>query len=395
MKGFFAVDEFVERTEVGLVPRCGACGLLKTCKSPKMTPYGKGKRGVLIVGEAPGESEDEQGRPFVGKSGSFLRSVLDGLGFDMDRLAWVTNALICRPPHNQTPDDKRISYCRPNLFNTIQRLQPKVILTLGRSALCSLLGPYWTGDVGSMDRWTGWTIPLESYWVCPTWHPAYLLRMKSGLMDRLFREHLKRALSLASVPVPSNVMKDFQPRLLYEDREIYEAIRSVALNGDGWAAVDYETNCLKPEWPKGRIVLCSISNGKETISYPWTPKAKLATGMFLREPRVKKISSNLKMEERWSIKEFGHGVTNWGWDVMLASHCLDNRSGICSLKFQSFVRMGVPSYNDKQAAYLESVKGEPYNRIAELDIHRLLHYGATDSYLEYHLARLQRKEING
>src|SRR6185503_19587936 len=114
MKGFFAVDEFLERPAVGLVPRCGACGLLKTCESPKMAPYGKGKRGVLIVGEAPGQSEDERGRPFVGKSGQFLRGTLEGLGFDMDRYAWTTNALICRPPNNQTPDNKRISYCRPN-----------------------------------------------------------------------------------------------------------------------------------------------------------------------------------------------------------------------------------------------------------------------------------------
>jgi uracil-DNA glycosylase family 4 len=357
-----------------------------------MKPYGKGKRGVLVVGEAPGESEDEQGRPFVGKSGQLLRDTFRELDFEMDRMAWTTNALICRPPKNQTPDEKRISYCRPNLFQTIQRLQPKVIVTLGRSALSSLLGPVWTGDIGTMDRWVGWTIPLESYWVCPTWHPSYLLRMKSGLMDRLFKEHLEAALLRASTPVPGNVMKDFHPRLLFEDREIYEGIRALDEEG-GWAAVDYETNCLKPEWPEGRIVSCAISNGRVTISYPWTPKAKVATSLFLRSNRTKKISSNLKMEERWTIKEFGRGVENWRWDTMLAAHCLDNRTGVCSLKFQAFVKMGVPSYNDKQATYLDNVKGSPYNRILELDLHRLLHYGATDAYLECQLARVQRKEL--
>ena len=78
---------------------------------------------------------------------------------------------------------------------------------------------------------------------------------------------------------------------------------------------------------------------------------------------------------------------------MLAAHCLDNRTGVCSLKFQAFVKMGVPSYNDKQATYLDNVKGSPYNRILELDLHRLLHYGATDAYLECQLARVQRKEL--
>src|SRR5262245_43419820 len=84
-------------------PRCGLCGLLNKCQSPKMEVYGKGKNGILIVGEAPGANEDEQGIPFVGKAGRYLRGILHGLDVNMRNDCWLTNSLICRPPNNATP----------------------------------------------------------------------------------------------------------------------------------------------------------------------------------------------------------------------------------------------------------------------------------------------------
>jgi hypothetical protein len=157
-------------------------------------------------------------------------------------------------------------------------------------------------------------------------------------------------------------------------------------------AVDYETNCIKPEWPKARLVSCAVSNGERTISYPWTEKTKTATGILLHSSSTQKIASNLKMEERWTIKEFGHGVINWGWDTMLAAHCLDNRTGICSLKFQALVQFGLPNYNLHIEPYLKSSHG-PYNRITEIDLRQLLLYGGMDAILEYLLAMKQRKAM--
>lgn len=389
MKGFFSSSKVQKEKPVGLVAKCGACGLYKTCKSPKMGAYGDGAKGILVVGEAPGKTEDEEGRPFVGKAGSFLRGVLAEIDVDLDRDAWTTNALICRPPKNATPDLNQISYCRPNLLNVIRFYDPTVIVTLGRSALISVLSSYWKDDVGPMDRWVGWRIPLENTWICPTYHPAFLLRMKNPLMDRLFTKDLTMAFGLSVRPPKP---KEPKIEILYDEKEICREVQG-ADDAGGWVAVDYETNCLKPEWPEARIVSCSISNGYRTISYPWIGEAVKATGRFLKSKRTKKISSNLKMEERWTLKTFGHGVTNWGWDTMLATHCLDNRPGICSLKFQSFVRLGVPTYNENIEPYLSSVRGSPYNRIREIDMKDLLLYGGMDSFLEYRLAMKQRKDM--
>jgi len=354
-----------------------------------MKPFGQGERRVLVVGEAPGATEDGEGRPFIGKAGQFLRSRLESLGVDLDNDAWTTNALICRPPDNATPDERQISYCRPNLVNAIARYQPRVVLTLGRSALASALTPYWN-DTGPLERWVGWAIPVADHWICPTYHPSYLGRMKNPLLDRMFVDHLDQAFALEQDP-PAVVDYKSKIELLYGEREIYDAIRSLNEEG-GWVAVDYETNCLKPEYPKARIVSCAISNGKRTISFPWIGKAITATGMFLRSPTTRKIASNLKFEERWTRKTFGHGASLWGWDTMLAAHCLDNRPGICSLKFQSFVKLGVPIYNENVEPYLSGGHGH-YNRIEEIDIKTLLLYGGMDALLEYRVAMVQRKEM--
>ena len=168
--GFFTADELSTVSPVAsLIPRCGACGIYRQCKSPKMPVSGQGKQGVLIVGEAPGAVEDEQGKPFVGESGQLLRETLERLDVNVDRDCWVTNSLICRPPKNRTPTDKEIDYCRPNLINTIEEVQPKTIVLLGAVPVKSLIGWLWREQVGALGRWIGWRIPCQKLnaWICP------------------------------------------------------------------------------------------------------------------------------------------------------------------------------------------------------------------------------------
>lgn len=400
MEGFFHLSE-IQRTRpsTGLVPKCGACGLFKQCNSPKMKPWGLGRKKILLVGESPGKTEDEKGRPFCGKSGKWLQEVIAGLEksdieFKKDLL--ITNSIICRPPGNKMPKDgKEIDYCRPNLLKTIQEFQPHIIVTLGRHALKSVIEPYWKSDVGPIEKWVGFKIPLEKHWVCPTWHPSFLLREKSKVRDRLFARHLDEAFSLGDVPdSPENKIRE-SVRVLMNEWEIIQALREIDEAG-GWVAVDYETNCLKPEYPKAQIYSFAVSNGETTISFPWfgnnVPKA---VSIFLRSKKTRKIASNLKFEDRWTRKHLGHPVRNWGWDTMLAAHVIDNRPGICSLKFQAFVQLGVPSYNENIEPYLENVSGSYYNRIHEIGIETLCLYGGMDVGLEYWLCTQQTNLLYG
>jgi uracil-DNA glycosylase family 4 len=392
MKGFFASSEVQkDRPDIGLVAKCGACGLFKTCQSPKMEVYGQGAMGIMVVGEAPGATEDEQGRPFVGKAGQKLREVLRTFGVNLDKDCWTTNALICRPPENATPDDKQISYCHPNLVKAIALYQPRIIITLGRVPLDSVLKPYWKGDTGTMERWVGWQIPIDRHWICPTYHPSFVLRMDNRLIEKQFAEHLAAAFSIGSAPEPQPDYKK-EIEILYGEREVEERLSDFDRAG-GWAAVDYETNCLKPEYPKARALCFSVAHARGTISFSWRGANVDSVSRFLRSKGTRKIASNLKMEDRWTRFLLGHGVCNWGWDTMLAAHCLDNRQAICSLKFQAFVKLGVPSYNANIEPYLESIGDSHYNRCEEIALDTLMFYNGMDSLLELKLAFVQMIEM--
>ena len=354
-----------------------------------MRYFGKGKRQVLVVGEAPGAEEDEEGKPFVGRAGQFLRETLDSIGFDLDEDAWSTNALICHPTGGILPKvlDKSIPYCRPNLRTTIATLKPRVVVVMGKAATTSLLPKYWQSDIGTMERWTGWRIPTKDHWIVPTYHPTFLLRMENSLMNRAFTADLKRAFTITKEARAFEM--DAEISLLYEPEEIMRAIEE--LLESEWVAFDYEGNCLKPEYAGARLYSCAMSNGERTISFPLLKQLRPMLLRFFAS-KVKKIASNAKFEERWTRHTFGMGVRNWGWDTMLAAHCLDNRPGICSLKFQSFVRMGVPTYNEHIEPFLRS-GNDHINRIHQIKLPDLLYYGGMDALLEYRLAMVQRKDF--
>ena len=95
------------------------------------------------------------------------------------------------------------------------------------------------------------------------------------------------------------------------------------------------------------------------------------------------------------MKEFGHKVVNWKWCTVLGGHTLDNRSGVCGLKFQSFVLLGQGAYDEHISPYLRSVKPgcNEENRTKEIGLRELLLYCGMDSLLEIEVAKKQMKKI--
>lgn len=394
MAGFFAPSKLQRRKAPSGIAKCGACGLYKHCQSPKMAPHGLGKAGVLVLGEAPGANEDRAGRPFVGDAGKHLRQMLRSIGVDLDRDAWVTNAVICRPPKNATPDESKVGYCHPNLAATLRRLQPRVVVTLGRVPLSAMLRGVWDSDVGQLGRWVGYQIPFPSFWVCPTWHPSYLMREGDEMLDRNATDHLEAAFALTETPPRQ---PNWNRRVLVEldDGNVEQVLRRMC-KARRPVAFDYECNCLKPDWEESRIYTCAVSDGASTIAYPWTKRARAATYALIRDPRVPKIAANMKFEERWTRKEFrGRGVLGWRWDTMLAAHCLDNRPGTKSLKFQAFVRLGVQSWDASIRPYLEQRGRSHYNAIAQAPLRDLLFYNGMDGLQEHRLAYWQAALMGG
>jgi len=158
------------------VADCRACRL---CESRKQTVFGVGHSRAhwMIVGEAPGAQEDEQGEPFVGAAGQLLDSMLRALGLDRSaegepaERVFIANTLKCRPPGNRNPQPDEMQHCEPFLVRQIQLVQPRIILAMGRFAVQALLRT--SEPIGRLrgrpHRYQG--VPL-----IVTYHPAYLLR---------------------------------------------------------------------------------------------------------------------------------------------------------------------------------------------------------------------------
>ncbi len=389
MLGFFTPDQL---STTLVIPRCPSCGLRYKCNSPKMPYTGEGKRRVLIVAEAPGRDEDQEGTQLVGKAGKKLRGILKRIGVDLDRDCWKTNALTCWPGEgNPKPTDKQISYCRANLLRTIQELEPVTIILLGGTAVKSLIGYVWKEAVGKIGRWVGWQIPDRRFnaWICPTWHPSYLLRQDDKVLELWFRRHLKAAFEKEEKPWEE--IPDYRNRVEVR-MDMPEGFED---NPKCPIAFDYETTCLKPEGDWAEIVCCSVAweaaDGLRAAAFPWTKRNREVMRGVLKS-KVPKIAWNIKFEDRLTRKEFGYPVRNWLWCGMQSSHILDNRRGITSLKFQSFVQLGQESYDDDIKPYLNGKPGQA-NRIREIDTDKLLRYCGMDSLLAYEIAQLQMERM--
>ena len=157
------------------VSACTACPL---CANRRQTVFGVGHQRAhwMIVGEAPGEQEDRQGEPFVGKSGQLLDNMLAAIGLTRaeagpERQVYIANTVKCRPPGNRNPEPDELARCEPFLVRQVQLVQPKIIVAMGRFAVHSLLRS--TEPIG---RLRGRVHHYQGVPLIVTYHPAYLLR---------------------------------------------------------------------------------------------------------------------------------------------------------------------------------------------------------------------------
>lgn len=155
-----------------------ACRACKLCEGRRQTVFGVGHTRAhwMIVGEAPGEQEDRQGEPFVGKSGQLLDNMLRAIGLtrgeaDAAQQVYIANTLKCRPPGNRNPEPEELAQCEPFLIRQVELVRPRIILAMGRFAVQSLLRSHEPiGKLrGRVHHYQG--VPL-----IVTYHPAYLLR---------------------------------------------------------------------------------------------------------------------------------------------------------------------------------------------------------------------------
>jgi len=170
----YDIEQFRE-----LVSTCDKCDLSKTRNH---VVFGEGPIpcNLMIIGEGPGEQEDETGKPFVGRSGQLLTKILESIDIKRPDDVFIANTVKCRPPKNRTPLQEEIESCKNYLINQIQRVQPKVLLLLGAPSLKTILeeklsiskvrGKWYRASVDYMK---------DPLYIMPLFHPSYLLRYAS------------------------------------------------------------------------------------------------------------------------------------------------------------------------------------------------------------------------
>lgn len=153
-----------------LLGDCRRCGL---CQGRRSIVFSSGpdRADLMVVGEAPGDREDEQGVPFVGPSGQMLdRMLVNVLGLPRDQV-YVVNCVKCKPPGNRDPEPAELDACLPFLAMQRDLVGPRVVLLMGSVAVRSVLG-LGGGIKAHRGRWHSWgSVPAMA-----TFHPSYLLR---------------------------------------------------------------------------------------------------------------------------------------------------------------------------------------------------------------------------
>ena len=195
-----------------LVLACTKCPHLVASRTQVVFGVGNSDAELMFVGEAPGEDEDLQGEPFVGKAGQLLTKIIVAMGFAREDV-YIANVLKCRPDlpagesGNRKPTGSEMETCLPYLRQQIDIIQPRALVALGATAMAGLLGE--TQPMGSLrGRWHEFNgIPLMA-----TYHPAYLLRNQALSEKRKVWEDMLLVLERLEKPISEKQRNFFLPK---------------------------------------------------------------------------------------------------------------------------------------------------------------------------------------
>jgi len=176
-----------DETLADVEQRASGCVKCELSENRRSVVFGVGPHNAraMFVGEAPGQNEDEQGEPFVGRAGQFMDKCLKDLDIHRECI-YITNVVKCRPPENRDPKTEEMNACEPYLQDQIRLVNPDVIVTMGSVASKRLT----RSSKGISQLRGNWFSFEDRTPVLPTYHPAYLLRQRSAI--KKFRRDVKK-----------------------------------------------------------------------------------------------------------------------------------------------------------------------------------------------------------
>lgn len=353
-------------------PLCEKCPLNS---HPQVPSEGPERAALVLIGEAPGRREVAEGRPFVGRAGQLLDKALAEAGLQREEL-FITNAVICHPPDNKTPDVKAIKCCHPRLIEEVKSRCPRVVVLTGNVPIKAIFG---RGKVTDLRGAAVWSDELQTY-VIPTFHPAAVLRQPNLYPDlvrdlRYARDVLRGTVKPVEVghSVELFVADDYNDALALARRlvEVGEVAVDVECAGDG------SFLCAAFSWKPGTAAVLTAEALKN-------PAVVDAFNVAFR--RVKLIGHNLKYDLKvlWSQ---GLWSARTGADTMLMHYTLDERRGTHGLKQLARLYFNAPNYDAEIARYMK--EGGLENCPRDL----LYKYNGLDASYTYALYQTITKEL--
>lgn len=400
MEGFFSKKETQSSTRPdGKVLSCVSCGLSTGCDTPKMPHVGGGRLRILNICENPSQQEDSSGKPYTGRYPRMLQKMYKEVGIDLDEDCWNVYAVKCNAERIQP---NHVDCCRRILMSLIKTLKPQCIVLFGDIALEAVIGGRWKKDLGTIQKWRGYTIPDQELkaFVIPMLSPAFVDSSKNKVIPTIWRQDFS--------VIPDKVKEAFpiqkEPEIIYlEEHElnVFDTIQS------GHVSFDYETTGIKPHAPGHRIICASVAVNTDKVYVFMMPQTRAARKPFvdlLERESVMKSAQNMKFEDTWSSVRLQCEVKNWFYDTLLATHIIDNRSGVKGLKFQTYVQLGIIDYDSEVSPYLKSKQdtndANGINQIEELIVKPggaklLMKYCALDSIYERRIAEATSPHMLG
>jgi uracil-DNA glycosylase family 4 len=299
--------------------------------------WGRGKGKILLLGEAPGEQEDQQGIPFVGKAGKLLDTLLQQL--NLTDQVYITNVCKCRPPLNRIPKLEEIRSCSVYLQEEMKKLKPHTIVAMGSTAIRALTGErsVVVGKKRQLKHWY-YEYPGGKARVIATYHPAAVLRDPKYLepmasdFERIFQE-------------------DGEEEKVFVKKDWFDTFKSKDPVG-----FDLETTGIDP-FKEGQILLAGWSRDGKTGSY------STRLGEVVRHLNRKLVGHNLKFDLLWLRCKMGYRHLGLVEDSMILMHLVNENLPAFNLKYlaQTFTPLG--AYGTDVVHSFESKEPVPEERL--------------------------------
>ena len=174
--------------------KCRACALATSRNNVVFSDGNPSTAKIVLIGEAPGETEDELGRPFVGRAGQLLDEFMKEAGISREDDLYIINTVKCRPPENRVPTDEEKSACRKFLEAQIDIINPRAVILCGATAMKSFVDLDKKQTISKVrGQWMNINVDGKDYRAITIFHPSYLLRnhsMEEGSPRRLMQQDL-------------------------------------------------------------------------------------------------------------------------------------------------------------------------------------------------------------